>query len=192
MGAPSVPLFPLPTAVLFPKAFMPLHIFEPRYRAMLADALRGERRIAMALLQEGGVREVCGVGVIVRHRARTDGTSDIVLWGEARARILAHELKPGGYLAARIQRLPDPAPQAEAAALARLREGLLVLLRGRTASRPPGAGLGGLADLAAAALLADPLERQAVLETLDVRERAERVLALLGRSLLEVGGVCLN
>ncbi len=48
-----LPLFPLPNVVLFPGVGLPLHIFEPRYRAMVADALEGERRIGMVLLQPG-------------------------------------------------------------------------------------------------------------------------------------------
>ncbi len=50
---PTIPIFPLPNAVLFPNVFLPLHIFEPRYRAMVADALRGDRIIGMVLLQPG-------------------------------------------------------------------------------------------------------------------------------------------
>ena len=43
MLPPTIPIFPLPNVVLFPNVFLPLHIFEPRYRAMVADALRGVR-----------------------------------------------------------------------------------------------------------------------------------------------------
>ena len=46
-----LPLFPLPNVVLFPNVFLPLHIFEPRYREMIADALKSDRLIAMVLLQ---------------------------------------------------------------------------------------------------------------------------------------------
>ena len=45
-----LPLFPLPSVVLFPGALLPLQIFEPRYRAMTADALEGDRRLGMVLL----------------------------------------------------------------------------------------------------------------------------------------------
>jgi len=47
---PSIPLFPLPNVVLFPNVFLPLHIFESRYRQMIADALQGDRIIGMTLL----------------------------------------------------------------------------------------------------------------------------------------------
>ena len=49
----TLPLFPLPNVVLFPNVFLPLHIFEPRYRAMVADALKGDRLIGMVLLRPG-------------------------------------------------------------------------------------------------------------------------------------------
>ena len=48
-----IPLFPLPGVVLLPGALLPLHIFEPRYRAMVADALAGDRRIGMAMIRPG-------------------------------------------------------------------------------------------------------------------------------------------
>ncbi|MYI75519.1 MAG: Lon family ATP-dependent protease, partial [Acidobacteria bacterium] len=46
-----VPLFPLPNVVLFPRVFLPLHIFEPRYREMVRDALAADRTIGMVLLR---------------------------------------------------------------------------------------------------------------------------------------------
>ena len=48
-----LPVFPLPNVVFFPKTYLPLHIFEPRYRRMVADATMGGQCIAMALLKEG-------------------------------------------------------------------------------------------------------------------------------------------
>ena len=49
----TIPIFPLPNVVLFPNVFLPLHIFEPKYRAMVGDALSGDRIIGMVLLQPG-------------------------------------------------------------------------------------------------------------------------------------------
>ena len=57
MLPPTIPIFPLPNAVLFPNVFMPLHIFEPRYRAMVSDALAGDRIIGMVLLRAGFERD---------------------------------------------------------------------------------------------------------------------------------------
>ena len=56
----EIPIFPLPNVVLFPSALLPLHIFEPRYRAMVEDALDGERLIGMVMLQPGGSRTTTG------------------------------------------------------------------------------------------------------------------------------------
>ena len=54
-----IPLFPLPGVVLLPGTLLPLHIFEPRYRQMVANALSGDRMIGMALLR-GGVESDAG------------------------------------------------------------------------------------------------------------------------------------
>src|SRR2546430_14629212 len=48
-----IPVFPLPTVVFFPRIYLPLHIFEPRYRAMIADAVAEGKCIGVALLKEG-------------------------------------------------------------------------------------------------------------------------------------------
>jgi hypothetical protein len=53
MLPPTIPLFPLSNVVLFPNVFLPLHIFEPRYRAMIGDALDGDRIVGMVMLQPG-------------------------------------------------------------------------------------------------------------------------------------------
>jgi Lon protease-like protein len=49
----KVPVFPHPEVVLFPRAVLPLHMYEPRYRQMITDALAGDRIIAAALLKPG-------------------------------------------------------------------------------------------------------------------------------------------
>ena len=84
----TIPIFPLPNVVLFPNVFLPLHIFEARYRAMVADALAGDRIIGMALLQPGYQAEYEGrpavysvgcAGVITHSEQLPDGRSNIVL-----------------------------------------------------------------------------------------------------------------
>src|SRR5450432_958575 len=85
-----VPLFPLPNVVLFPRAVLPLHIFEQRYKAMTAAALRGEKLIAMALLKPGWeknyysrpeIEPVVCVGRIVAQEKLGDGTYNFLLQG---------------------------------------------------------------------------------------------------------------
>lgn len=86
----SLPIFPLPSVVLFPNVFLPLHIFEPRYRQMIADALAGDRIIGMVLLKPGyeddyeGRPPVYGTGCsgLITHVERMeDGRYNLILRG---------------------------------------------------------------------------------------------------------------
>ena len=85
-------IFPLPGAILFPGLALPLHIFEPRYRAMTSDALARDRRIAMIQPQRGGegapLFEIGCVGRIGQVEALEDGRYNLVLEGETRFRVL--------------------------------------------------------------------------------------------------------
>ena len=88
-----ISIFPLGEVVLFPDALLPLHIFEPRYRRLLADALEGDRLIGMVLLKDPealprpSVYEVGCAGTIVEHKAFADGRSLVVLKGTVKFRI---------------------------------------------------------------------------------------------------------
>jgi Lon protease-like protein len=89
-----LPLFPLPNVVLFPNVFLPLHIFEPRYREMVRDALDGAGQIGMIqpLTMEDGNPALYGVGCvgeIVGVEEMEDGRYNIVLSGSSRFRIIA-------------------------------------------------------------------------------------------------------
>ena len=85
-------LFPLPGTVLYPGLQLPLHIFEPRYRALISDALARDRRIAMIQPQsredDAPLFRVGCVGKIAQFEALDDGRYNVVLEGEARFRIL--------------------------------------------------------------------------------------------------------
>src|SRR6476469_9463164 len=92
-----LPLFPLPNVVLFPTVFLPLHIFEPRYRDMVAAALDGDRIIGMALLRPGwegryeGRPPIYAVGCagLITHAERLpDGRYNIVLRGLEKFRVV--------------------------------------------------------------------------------------------------------
>jgi len=93
----AVPLFPLPNVVLLPRAVLPLHIFEERYKAMVADALLEDGQVAMALLRPGweknyhgrpAIEPVVCVGLILTHERLSDGRYNLLLQGQARARIV--------------------------------------------------------------------------------------------------------
>jgi Lon protease-like protein len=96
----TIPLFPLPGVVLFPGTLLPLHIFEPRYRALVAHALETDRLIGMAMISGDLPEEIPGVppihafggaGTIVEHERLPDGRYNIVLEGTFRFRILREE-----------------------------------------------------------------------------------------------------
>ena len=123
----SLPIFALPEVVLLPGTLLPLHIFEPRYRAMVADALEGDRTIGMSLVKPGAEEEgadpevfaVGGAGEIVESERLDDGRYNILLSGTFRFRILS-ELGTAPYRRADVERL-DSIPFRDAAALARSR-----------------------------------------------------------------------
>jgi len=109
-------LFPLPNLVLFPYVIQPLHVFEPRYRRLLADALAGDRLMAMALLKPGweedyqqrpAIHPVVCLGKIFKEERLPDGRYNLLLHGLARARVL--EELPNGkpYRSARVELLAD-------------------------------------------------------------------------------------
>jgi hypothetical protein len=112
---PKIPIFPLPNVVFFPKVFLPLHIFEDRYKAMIIDALRGNQKIGLILLQEGWERDYFGappvyqigcIGKIEAHEKLPQGRFNILLRGLNRFEIVdfvQHE----PYRLARVRLLDD-------------------------------------------------------------------------------------
>jgi hypothetical protein len=114
-AAGRVPVFPLPDTVLFPHVLLALHIFEPRYRVMTEEALRGDRIIAMALLRPGWekgyqgnppVHPICCAGRIEDEQRLPDGRFNIRLRGLARVEIREF-VQDSPYRVATIQVLSD-------------------------------------------------------------------------------------
>src|ERR1700722_8789467 len=92
----EMPLFPLTQVVLFPHALLPLHVFEPRYRALVTDCLASHSVFAVALITDPAAVDahgnppiacIAGAGLIVEHHALPDGRSTLVLQGQARVRL---------------------------------------------------------------------------------------------------------
>ncbi len=87
----EVPVMTIPNATLFPQALLPLYIFEPRYRRMLADALQTHRMFSVAMQKPGRTREapctVAGLGLIRVSVDHKDGTSHLILQGLSRVQL---------------------------------------------------------------------------------------------------------
>jgi Lon protease-like protein len=107
-----IPLFPLPEVVLLPGTLLPLHVFEPRYRAMVADALEADRTIGMTMLKPGSdaaapappIHRVGTAGEIVESEKLPDGRYNILLEARFRFRVLDEEA-PAPYRVARVEEM---------------------------------------------------------------------------------------
>ena len=195
----QVAVLALPNAILFPRAFLPLHIFEDRYRQLLAECLRDSRMVTVALRRAGSAAEtphtIAGLGVIRTSIRQPDGTSNLVVEGVARVRILEYtQLLP--YRIARIQPLesiPAVPPPARTELLATVKK--LTVARARAGVELPAAALQSLltvedvehlTDLVGHTLLDDSRQKQLLLETLDVEARLVRLVAGLRQQLRQV------
>lgn len=183
----SMPVFPLPSVVLFPGAALPLHVFEPRYRVMLKDSLDSHRALAIGGRIEPGA--IIGGGLVVEHHALADGRSNILVVGEARLRIEELELEDlprFPYLRARVsvvRELEGDVPVQDRTALVAAATMFAGEVKRHDASFsfavPSALTAAELADVCAYQLIIDPAARQAVLEDLDPRSRVERVTSQL-------------
>ena len=191
----SLPIFPLPTVVLFPNVFLPLHIFEPRYRQMTADALAGDRLIGMVLLRPGfdanyeGRPPVYGTGCtgLITHAERLDdGQFNLILRGLEKFTIVGEEDPAIGqiYRRAIIAPIDETVAHVEREGLKAARrqlEGLLEpLFEGTMESRlPQNMPDDDLINALAQYLDFDPLEKQALLERPGPLARCRSMIELL-------------
>jgi uncharacterized protein len=188
-------LFPLPGLVLFPNAVQPLHIFEPRYRQMTADALADDRLIALVLLRSGwdesyddgpAIHPVACLGRIVADHLMPDGRFNLILRGLARVRIMAEPPAGTLYRQGHVEILTDVVAD-DVPALMALRAGLADLILPRVTDGPVREQLRGLfkgelplgqlCDVLAFALPLPPEAKQELLEEQNVTERARRLVA---------------
>ena len=128
----TIPIFPLQDVVLFPNSAAPLHIFEPRYRAMVADALEGDSIIGMILLEPGHEAEYEGrppifaigcAGVIIAVEELPDGRYNIVLDGLTKFRVLSEDVSRS-YRLAEVEALPEVLEESDRPLLAERRQQL--------------------------------------------------------------------
>ena len=192
----AVPLFPLPNVVLFPRAVLPLHVFEDRYKTMTSDALDSDGQIAMALLAPGwektyyskpAVDPVVCVGQIRNHERLADGKYNLLLQGTMRAKI-AREHGDRPYRVAELIPLEEtPVMEID---LGNERERLIALFCEEELGRAPigrqfhqmlssTMSTSDVADLIAFNFFEDIALKQSLLADTDVRHRVGRVVRLL-------------
>jgi uncharacterized protein len=188
----TVPIFPLPGAILFPRSQLPLHIFEPRYREMVRDAIDGPGRIGMIQPlrpdddNDAPLYKVGCVGDIVGIEELDDGRFNIVLLGSNRFRLVGEIEGEGSYRCAKVDieayddSEPDPLPMVQRAEVER-------------EARRLGDALGLAVDWAAVARLDDEMlvnaiaqvapfdtgAKQALLEQATLQARADLLVQLM-------------
>jgi Lon protease-like protein len=200
-----LPLFPLPNVVLFPNVFLPLHIFEPRYREMVADSLSSDRLIGMVLLRPGWEHDYEGrppvypigcSGVITHAERLPDGRYNIVLRGVERFRIVEEETSRS-YRRAVV----DPVRESDLgsgdrAEISKYRARLETLLTpsvekaGADPKVPAAMSDEDLVHALAQYLHLDPLEKQALLEEPGLCARAAALVELLEMKMLAARSPC--
>ena len=184
----TIPIFPLQDVVLFPNSTRPLHIFEPRYRAMVADALEGDSIIGMILLQPGNEAEYEGrppvyavgcAGVIIAAEELPDGRYNIVLGGLVKFRVLSEDASRP-YRLAEVEALPEAVSDRPLLAQRRqqLEEALLSVSPGMQLP-PSDLSDEEVVDGLSLVLPLEPAERQELLEADGPVERALRLIRRL-------------
>jgi Lon protease-like protein len=185
---PTIPIFPLPDVMLFPNVSRPLHIFEPRYRAMVADALKGDRIIGMVLLRPGyeadyegrpAVYPIGCAGVITDVEELPDGRFNIVLRGLAKFRVTGED-QSRAYRLARVEAMPELLKDEERVALRKQRQRLEALLVAPGSEPPPPTIPDDeLVNALAQYLDLDPMDRQELLERDGALSRSQALIDLL-------------
>ena len=206
---PELPVMTLPEATLFPQALLPLYIFEPRYRKMLADALESHRMFSVAMQRPGSKREtplpVAGLGLIRVAVGHRDGTSHLILQGLTRVE-LTEVVRVKPYRVTRVRPLATPPCDTVTAdaLLVKVRELLKEWLalgeplpfpflpkHAQAAEKVEFSSQAILsylesltnpeqaADLISCAVLRDAADRQAMLEAVDVETRLRRLTKFL-------------
>lgn len=187
---PCLPLFPLPEVVLFPGARLPLHVFEPRYRAMLERCLATHRALAVVQLLPGSdarglprIAKIAGGGIITEHHGLADGRAHILVEGTARLSLEELAFEPP-YRRARATVLPDTPGQLSEPDRAALLSAAttfanIVRRHDRSFSFHVEGGDPHLVELCAFQLVVDAELRQSLLEEPSVSQRARKVTEAL-------------
>ena len=191
----QIPVMPLPGALLFPHALLPLYIFEPRYREMLEHALNDHRMFSVALIKPQHAQwrspedffHIAGLGLIRACVGRGDGTSNLILQGLERVQFTSFEQATPFPIATIDTLESDSVSSVETEALAAKVLELYSKFKGAGRQLPAKvdqylSDLGDpemLADLVASTFINDALRRQRVLEELSVNQRLRLVIQYL-------------
>ena len=193
MLPPTIPVFPLPNVVLFPNVFLPLHIFESRYRAMIGDALGGDRIIGMVLLQPGYETDYEGrppiypvgcAGLITHSERLPDGRYNIVVRGLEKFR-LVREHAQHSYRTAEVDPIMEALSEHDRDIVRSERRRLEALLvpqpsgRGVDTQMPPSMSDEDLVNALAQYLELETVEKQALLERDGLLARCRSLIELL-------------
>jgi uncharacterized protein len=194
-----IPLFPLPTTVFYPNTSLALHIFEPRYRNMVVDALNGKGQIGMILLKPGWESDYKGspeimttgcVGKIERHSKLPDGKYNILLSGLYRFRIL-NEIRGKVYRQAEVEFLKEINDQDLTTETSPIKEQLIKVMQLYLKSLPDGTKDEQTLDLENCSKLSEFVDKlthqfdlpvnkmQEFLEQQDVQKRANSLYSLI-------------
>ncbi len=199
----KVRLFPLPNLVLFPHVMQPLHIFEPRYRKMLEDALAGDQMVAMALLAPGWetnyegrppIHPMACLGRITSHFRLADGTYNVLLLGLRRVKLIYELKSKRRFREAKVEVYEDlyPPQDLEQYDLLRdqLREAFLRILPLLPEAQEQldqlietDIPLGMLTDIISYMLDIDLNKKQSLLAEIDVYQRTELLLQYMARAI---------
>ncbi len=198
----TVPLFPLSGALLLPAGNMPLNVFEPRYLAMVEDALENDRMIGMIQPRFDGLTAkpdetdepdehppLCDVGCMGRITAfqeTGDGQLMINLAGVSRFRVMEEGAGVNGYRVARVAGFGDDLGDSTEAAKAVDRDGLLRTFKQFLEANDMEADWDGVREASTETLVNTlsmispygPAEKQALLEAPDLKTRAETLVAI--------------
>ena len=184
----TIPIFPLEVTMLFPGVSRPLHIFEPRYRAMIADALKGDRIIGMTTLKPGFESDYAGrppiydigcAGVIIDVEELPGGRFNIVLRGLVKFRVTSEDASRA-YRLARVEAMPEVLNDADKAALRKQRVRLEALVtKGSDTKVPPDTTDEDLVNLLAQYMPMTYSQRQALLELNSTLLRARALIELI-------------
>lgn len=191
----QVGLFPLPNVVLLPHQLLPLNVFEPRYRALISDAIQHQRLIGVPRLRPGyepnyygnpAIHPVFGVGHLLSHQRLPDGRYHVILRGLGRVRMLT-QTASSPFRVAKVERVPDEVIRHTLRPLRdEVQKLASVVVRrlpehSRTLVQQAQLHAAGQedAEYAVADLIAEPAERQILLEECNPTRRLTRLVELL-------------